>query len=138
MDRVMDAYSKDFDVKLSVIQALIPIGLKLAGTPDVPAHFRGRNARRRARGQRKTPRRLWFGLSPVRLGVTYGVADGISVRFAHRLTAFSGKHLRKAVREPAVRLRRTCKSNVGQPSHLTKNPRLLSEGFLLNGVADGI
>jgi len=28
MDRVMDAYSEDFDVKLSVIQELIPMGLK--------------------------------------------------------------------------------------------------------------
>ena len=52
---------------------------KLAGTPNVPAHFRGRNAGRRARGQRKTPRRLWFGLSPVRLGVTYGVPNGTPV-----------------------------------------------------------
>ena len=28
MDRVVDAYSEDFDIKLSVIQELIPIGLK--------------------------------------------------------------------------------------------------------------
>ena len=49
---------------------------KLAGAPDVPAHFLIRNAGRGACGQRKTPRRLWFGLSPVRLGVTYGVAGG--------------------------------------------------------------
>ena len=31
MDRIVDSYSEDFDVKMTVIQALIPLGLREVG-----------------------------------------------------------------------------------------------------------
>ena len=38
MDRILDGYSEDLDVKLSVIQELIPLGLKAGNSETLGTH----------------------------------------------------------------------------------------------------